>query len=60
MLGVVDPLENNMIIFDIDKSDHPHLPPSISLQIPVSIKNIIVQQCIVYEGASTCVMFAKV
>ena len=32
------------------------MPSTIAFQIPVSIQNLVVHQCIMDEGASTCVM----
>lgn len=59
-LGVVNPSNDRMIVFDVDKAEHPPLPSSVSFQILVSIRNIIIQWCIIDEGASTCVMTASV
>lgn len=36
------------------------LPSSVTFQLPVTIKNITVNQCIIDEGESTCVMSAHV
>ena len=36
------------------------LPSSVTFQLPVPIKNITVNQCIIDEGESTCVMSAHV
>jgi hypothetical protein len=55
-LGVGDPLDDKMITFDINKSKH-LIPPFISFQIIVNIKNIIIHQCIIDEGESTCMMY---
>lgn len=59
-LGAVDPHDDRVIIFDVDKSEHLPLPSSVAFQISVSIRNAIVQQCIIDEGASTYVMAASV
>lgn len=37
-LGIVDPLDDRLIIFDVDKVEHPPLPSFVDFQIPVSIK----------------------
>ena len=52
-LGVVDPQDNQMIIFHVNMSDNPPLPSFVAFQIPVSIRNATVQRCIIYKGAST-------
>jgi hypothetical protein len=54
-LGAVDPADTRLITFDLD-SGEPHLPALIVFQIPVKIRNITVHQCIINEGASTCIM----
>ena len=36
-VGIVDPADDQMIVFDATQSDHPPLPPSIAFQIPVKI-----------------------
>ena len=59
-MGAVDPADDQMIVFDATQSDHPPLPPSVAFQIPVKIRNANVSQCIIDEGASTCVMSASV
>lgn len=59
-LGIVDPFDDHLIIFDVDNAKHPPIPSSIAFQIPISIKNAMVQQCIIDEGASTFVMAASI
>jgi hypothetical protein len=54
-LGEVDPADTRLITFDLD-SEEPHLPSLVAFQIPVKIQNIMVHQCIIDEGASTCIM----
>ena len=54
-LGEVDPSESKLITFDM-KNGEPHMPSTITFQIPVSIWNLVVHRCIVDEGASMCVM----
>ena len=54
-LGAVDPSKSKLITFDT-KNGEPHMPLTIVFQILVSIQNLVVHQCIVDEGASTCVM----
>jgi hypothetical protein len=54
-LGAVDPADTRLITFDLD-SFKPHLPAAVAIQIPVKIWNITVHQCIIDEGASTCIM----
>jgi len=55
----MDPQDDQMIVFHVDKSKNPPLSSFIGFQIPVSIRNSIVQQCIIDEGASTYVMAAS-
>lgn len=59
-LGAIDPLYDRMITFDIDKVYFPRLPPFVTFQVPITIKNIIIHRCIIDEGASTCVMSTHV
>ena len=59
-MGVVDPADDQFIIFDARQSEHPPLPASIAFQIPVKIRNANVAWCIIDEGASTYVMFSSV
>jgi hypothetical protein len=54
-LGAVDPVDTRLITFDLD-SREPRLLTLIAFQIPVKIRNITVHQCIIDEGASTCIM----
>jgi hypothetical protein len=54
-LGAVDPADTQLITFDLD-SYEPCLPAAVAIQIPVKIRNITVHRCIIYEGASTCIM----
>jgi hypothetical protein len=54
-LGAVNPANTRLITFDLD-SGEPRLPALITFQIPVKIQNITVHQCIIDEGASTCIM----
>lgn len=58
-LGVVN-LSNDRIITFKTKKMNPHLPPSVGFQVPITIKNIIIQWCIIDEGFSTYVMFVNV
>jgi hypothetical protein len=58
-LGAVDPTDTQLITFDLD-SGEPCLPTVIAFQIPVKIWNITVYQCIIDEGASTCIMSKSV
>ena len=56
----MDPSNDSLIVFDFEKVKLPTLPASVSFQILVSIKNIIVQLwCIIDEGASTYVLIAS-
>ena len=55
-MGVVDPFDDQLIVFDVDRSEHPPLPASVAFQIPVKIRNANVSRCIIDDGASTCVM----
>ena len=36
-MGIVDPIEDQLIVFDTHQSEHPPLPTSIAFQIPVKI-----------------------
>ena len=54
-LGAVDPFDSKLITFDTENGE-PRMPSTISFQILVSIRNLVVHQCIVDEGASMCVM----
>jgi hypothetical protein len=54
-LGAVDPADTRLITFDLD-SGEPHLLTLVAFKIPVKIHNITVHCCIIYEGASTCIM----
>jgi hypothetical protein len=58
-LGAIDPSDFRLIVFDLDK-DEPRMPLSIAFQVPVTIRNWILHKCIIYEGASTCIMFVHV
>jgi hypothetical protein len=58
-LGVVDPLNAIMIILNVGKFK-PRLPPSVAFQLLFMIENVAIHQCIIDEGESTCVMYAKV
>jgi hypothetical protein len=54
-LGEVNPVDTRLITFDLDCGE-PHFPSLVAFQIPVKIQNITVHQCIIDEGASTCIM----
>ena len=54
-LGAVDPSDSKLIKFDMENGE-PRMPSTIAFQILVSIRNLVVHQCIVNEGASMCVM----
>jgi hypothetical protein len=54
-MGAVDPADTRLITFDLDSCE-PRLPTAVAIQIPVKIRNITVHQCIIDEGASTCIM----
>jgi hypothetical protein len=58
-LGVVDTVDTQLITFDSDNGE-PCLPTQVSFQMLVKIWNTIVYQCIINEGASTCIMFKHV
>ena len=51
-MGIVDPSDDQLIIFDPHQSKRIHLPPSIAFQILVKIQNANVSRCIIDEGAS--------
>jgi len=55
-LVTVDPSNDHLIVFPIDTSKHPLLPPSVSFQIPVRVPNAIISRCIIDEGATTYMM----
>ena len=55
MLGVIDPSDFRMITFDLDQGE-PKMPSFISFQVPFTIQNLVIHQCIIDEGASTYVM----
>ena len=55
-MGAVDPVDDQLIVFDARQSEHPPLPASVAFQIRVKIRNANISQCIIDEGASTCVM----
>ena len=59
-VGVVDPYNDRLIVFDVDRSKHPPLPASVAFQIPVKIQNANFYWCIIDEGASTCVMSTSI
>ena len=59
-MGAIDPVNDQLIVFDARQSDHPPLPTSVAFQIPIKIRNANVSQSIIDEGASTCVMSASV
>ena len=54
-LGAVGPSDSKLIKFYMENRE-PRMPSTITFQILVSIWNLVVHQCIVDEGASTCVM----
>ena len=54
-LGAVDPSNSKLITFDTENGES-HMPSTIAFQILVSIRNLIVHQCIVDKGASTCII----
>ena len=59
-MGVVDPADDQLIIFYAHQSEHPPLPASVAFQIPVKIRNANVSRCIIDEGESTYVMSASI
>ena len=54
-LDVVDPSNSKLIMFDTNNREL-WIPSTIAFQIPISIQNLVVHQCIIDEGESTCVM----
>jgi hypothetical protein len=54
-LRAVNPANTRFITFDLDSGES-CLPALVAFQIPVNIHNIMVHQCIIDEGASTCIM----
>jgi len=59
-LCTIDPLDDRLIKFNVEKSNTFRLPPSVKFKILVSIKNIIIHRCIIDEGESTCIMSTQV
>ena len=59
VLGVIDPTDTCLMSFDLDKST-PRLPSMVAFQIPVSVQKITIHECIIDEGASTCIMSKNV
>ena len=59
-MGTIDPFDNRLILFDVDRLENPPLPASVTFQIPVKIRNANISRCIIDEGASTYAMFASV
>jgi len=59
-LEVFYPNDDHMIVFDVDKSEHPLLPSSVAFQIPISIRNTTIHWCNIDEGTSTYVMATSV
>jgi hypothetical protein len=55
-IGVIDPIDNNLIIFDL-KYHIPRLPPQLAFQIQVVVENKNICRTVIDEGASTCIMF---
>ena len=49
-------IERDIVPHFDTKNGEPCMPSTIAFQIPVSICNFVVYQCIVDEGASTCIM----
>ena len=58
-LGVVDPADTCMMAFDLDKAT-PRIPSNVAFQIPISVQNITIHQCVIDEGASTCIISKNV
>jgi hypothetical protein len=58
-LGTVNPSNDRMIVFYMKKVE-PQVPPSISFQLLVMIKNIVIPQYIIDEGASKFLMFSHI
>lgn len=59
VLGVIGPFDTRLMTFDLCNVE-PHLPPSVVFQIPDTTKNIVINHCIIDEGASTRVMSVSV
>ena len=58
-LGDLDPSDSRLIAFDLENAE-PKMPSTITFKILVSIRNVVVYQCILYDGESTCVMYILV
>ena len=54
-LGAVYPFDSKLIMFDTYNGEV-RMPSTISFQILVSIRNLVMHRCIVDEGSSMCVM----
>lgn len=54
-LGLFDPLDTLLIIFDLDDSQ-PCLPSLVAFQILIKICNRPIHRCIIKEGESTCII----
>jgi len=59
-MGFVDPSNDHLIVFDVDRSEHPPIRPFVTFQIPVKVWNANIFHCIIDEGASTNVMSGSV
>jgi len=55
-LGVVDPSHDKLVFFYINKVKSFCIPLPVAFQVLVSIRNVIINRCIIDEGTSTCVM----
>jgi len=55
-IGAIDPADSSLITFDLE-SHIPCLPHQIAFLIQVIIKGKTIRRTIIYEGASTCIMF---
>lgn len=58
-LSAIYPSDSKLMVFDLDKAE-PHMPSSIAFRVLVTIRNFIIHQCIIDEGASTCIMSVHV
>lgn len=58
-LGTIDHVDSQLMTFNLDKSEL-CLPPVIAFHISVTIHNLIIHRCIIYEDAFTCIMSTNV
>ena len=55
-MGIVDPTNDRLNVFNVDQLEHPPLPASVAFQISVKMRNAKVSRCVIDEGESIYVM----